>query len=225
MDLRAVLFDFSDTLFHIRSTERILDLINQKVDPTGPEAGTDTVSRADVESVLAEVRTRSKSPEELAKGRDRSPQAHRRCWTELYRPFDRFSPDLAERIYADISSPESWSPYPETVEVINQLHWRGVPIGVVSDIGWDIRSVFQRFELRPHIGAWVLSYEHGLEKPDPRLFNAGCTELGSAPAETLMVGDSVHRDGGGAAAGLTALTLPPYQGSGERGLRVVLDML
>lgn len=215
MRLCSVLFDFNDTLFHIDRATRILDLVGQDAD----------VQSTDVMAVLEEVRTRSLSIEEMAKGRDLSAAAHRRCWTELFRPFDHFSSGLSERIYADISSPAAWSAYPETVEILEQLHSRGVSIGIVSDIGWDVRTVFSKFGVEALVDAWVLSFEHGFEKPDPRLFHAACAGLGSVPAETLMVGDSVLRDAGAASAGLTALTLPPYSGSGERGLRPVLTMV
>ena len=36
----------------------------------------------------AEVQARARTPEELAKGRDRSPDAHRACWTALYSRLD-----------------------------------------------------------------------------------------------------------------------------------------
>jgi len=179
---------------------------------------------ADVESILEEVWDRSSTPEEQAKGRDLSPEAHRRCWTDLFHPFDRLSPGLPERVYAEISNPEAWSAYPDTIETLRQLNRRGIPIGVVSDIGWDIRTVFARFGLEPLVSAWVLSFEHGLEKPDPRLFHAGCAGLGTTPAETLMVGDNVHRDGGAASAGLTSLILPRHRGNDDRGLRAVLGL-
>lgn len=215
MPLQAVLFDFSDTLFHIRHGPRILELVDRNVD----------VSLDEIEKILEQVRAASSTPEQEAKGRDLSPEAHRQCWTDLFRPFDRLSPGLSELIYADISSPTSWAAYPETIEVLEQLNQRGVPVGIVSDIGWDIRAVFARFRLEPLVAEWVLSYEQRREKPDPQLFHAGCAGLGTAPADTLMVGDNVHRDGGAAAAGLTALLLPRYQGSGERGLRAVLSLV
>ncbi len=215
MRLRAVLFDFSDTLFHIHHAQRIRDLL----DP-GAE-----VDAAAIDSILDAVWAASATPAEQAKGRDLSPEAHRRCWTELFRPFDRLAPGLAERMYTEISNPGAWSPYPDTIDTIERLHGRGVPLGVVSDIGWDIRAVFARFGLEPLVSAWVLSFEHGLEKPDPRLFHAGCAGLGTAAAQTLMVGDNVERDGGAASAGLTALTLPRYGGDGDRGLRTVLDLV
>ena len=100
-----------------------------------------------------------------------------------------------------------------------------IPIGVVSDIGWDVHPVFEHFRADVFITTWVLSYEHGTEKPDPYLFELGCQGLGSAPGRTLMVGDSVEKDAGAAKAGLTALTLPAHSGTGERGLRNALKLM
>jgi HAD superfamily hydrolase (TIGR01509 family) len=47
----------------------------------------------------------------------------------------------------------------------------------------------------------VLSYEHGVQKPDPRLFRTACTALGVEPRDVLMVGDDRRADGGAAALG------------------------
>ena len=117
------------------------------------------------------------------------------------------------------------TPFPDTAAVLTDLHASGVPIGVVSDIGWDLRPVFERHGLYPLVGSWVLSFEHGIEKPDPRLFHRCCAELEVEPNEAIMIGDSVERDGGAANAGLTALVLPRYPGHGERGLRAAIHLL
>ncbi len=128
-------------------------------------------------------------------------------------------------IYDDQPDPLGWHPFAETIEVLETLGTCGIPVGVVSDIGWDVRPVFRHFGVERFVSVWVLSYEHGTEKPDPLLFERGCQGLGSLPKETLMVGDSVEKDAGAARAGLTALTLAPYEGSGDRGLRHALKLL
>lgn len=216
MSFDAVLFDFSDTLFWRNSAERLALLVAEQ----------DTVlDAAELSRVWAEVKRESWMPSELAKHRDSSAEAHRRCWLDLLRPFDSFHPGAAEVIYADQPNPAGWQAYDETVEVLRTLAASGVPIGVVSDIGWDLRPIFEHFGVAGFVTTWVLSFEHGTEKPDPYLFELGCEGLGSAPGRTLMVGDSVEKDAGAARAGLTALTLPSYSGIGERGLRNVLNLL
>ncbi len=49
--------------------------------------------------------------------------------------------------------------------------------------------------------AYALSYEHGVQKPDPRLFSVACEALGTDPRQVLMVGDNKAADGGAAALG------------------------
>lgn len=214
--LRAVLFDFSDTLFWRNGGERLAALLRDL----------DThVDSAELARVWDSVKLESVTPAELLKGRDRSSEAHRRCWTELLRPFNEFHPEAAEIVYRDQPNPVGWRAFEETAEVLQTLHSRGVPIGIVSDIGWDLRPVFEHHNVARFVTTWVLSYEHGIEKPDPLLFEIGCKGLGSLPSETLMVGDSVERDGGAARAGLTALTLPAHHGPGERGLRRAISLL
>ena len=176
-------------------------------------------------SAPAEVKRESVTASELAKHRDSSAEAHRLCWLDLLRPFDNFHPGAAEAIYLDQPNPAGWHPFDDTLEVLKTLSDRDIPIGVVSDIGWDLRPVFGHFGADRFVTTWVLSYEHGTEKPDPHLFELGCEGLGTPPSRTLMVGDSVEKDAGAARAGLTALTLPSHSGSGERGLRGALKLV
>jgi FMN phosphatase YigB (HAD superfamily) len=142
----------------------------------------------------------------------------------LYQPLEQLVPGLAERMYADQPNPEGWSPFPETIEVMHQLHTAEIPMAVISDIGWDVRPIFAHHTVAHCVSAWVLSFAHGFEKPDPRMFTMGCDVLGVSPADTLMIGDNLMKDGGAIHAGLQALVLPAWSGIGERGLRSALAM-
>ena len=77
----------------------------------------------------------------------------------------------------------------------------GIAVGVVSNIGWDLRPVFRAHGMDSLVDAYILSFEHGIQKPDARLFQAACDELGQDPHDVLMVGDSREADGGAAALG------------------------
>ena len=217
----AVLFDFSDTLFWRDGSTRIAALAAQ--------CGVDLDGDLRHLRLWAEVRARSVSASELAKRRDSSAEAHRRCWTELYRPFDEFAPDadppLSVRIYNDSPNPDGWHLYSDTVPVLCALTDAEVPVGVVTDIGWDVRPVFHAHRVDSLVGAFVQSFEEGTEKPDRVMFLAACDRLGVAPSRTLMVGDSIIKDGGAAAAGLTAHVVPAWSGNGHRGLVDALSLL
>ncbi|WP_348771702.1 HAD-IA family hydrolase [Streptomyces sp. S816] len=41
--------------------------------------------------------------------------------------------------------------------------------------------------------AYFLSFEHGVKKPDPWIFQMACDKLGVAPDDALMVGDELLR--------------------------------
>ncbi|MGY5099787.1 HAD-IA family hydrolase, partial [Streptomyces sp. 900105245] len=110
-------------------------------------------------------------------------------------------PGLHDALYERHMSPAAWSPYPDAGTVLRTLRERGVGVGVVSNIGWDLRPVFREHGLDPYVDAYVLSYEHGVQKPDPRLFSVACEALGADPRQVVMVGDSRAADGGAAALG------------------------
>jgi FMN phosphatase YigB (HAD superfamily) len=214
--IAAVLFDFHDTLFWKDGTTRVMavgDLAGLTLDP------------AQVAEIAVQVIERSTSPEELRKGRDLSMQAHRECWTNLYRPFDRLAPELqpplSVRIYNDAASGSAHLPFPDTASCLDALAAMGVPMGVVSDIGWDVRQPFVKHGIASRFKVFVPSFAHGCEKPDRRLFQAACDVLGVELDEVLMVGDNPERDGGAVRHGLRAYVMPPWLGSGDRGLMAV----
>ncbi|MGP3953888.1 HAD-IA family hydrolase [Streptomyces sp. 7N604] len=102
----------------------------------------------------------------------------------------------------------------------------GVRLGVVSDVGWDLRPTFAHHGLDHFFSAWVHSYEHDTEKPDRQLFHHACQEVAVDVAEALMVGDRPAKDGGAAAAGMRAYVLPAGAAPGaHRGLDAVLRLV
>lgn len=151
-----------------------------------------------------------KSPEELAQGRDLSPEAHRAVWTNLFAEADSVAPGLARLLYERVMDPTRWIPYADTREVLAGLKRRGIATGAVSNIAHDLRPVFARHGLAELVDAFILSFEHGVMKPSPELFTLACRELGVAPEAALMVGDHPLADGAAAAAaGLQVYVLPP----------------
>ncbi|MEU6377093.1 HAD-IA family hydrolase [Streptomyces sp. NPDC046909] len=201
----AVLFDFSGTLFRIESTESWLR-------GTLTEAGI-TLSEAEIAGTAKALEAAGalpgganplRVPDELAglwATRDESAELHRATYTGLSRQVPLPDPRLHDHLYDRHRSPAAWQPYPDTAEVLRTLRENGIRVGVVSNIGWDLRPVFREHGIDPYVDAYVLSYEHGMQKPDPRLFAAACESLRADPARTLMVGDDRRADGGAAALG------------------------
>lgn len=216
--IEAVLFDFANTLFRPVDTATWL---HDGLAALG--VATDTATRARLEQELDEAWS---LPEVAAAqlGRDLSREAHRAAGEAWLRAV----PDLrrhASGLYERITAVDSWLPYTDTVPVLRSLGERGVPVGVVSDIAWDLRPQFAHAGLAGVVGAYALSFEYGTEKPDPKLFLTACEELGADPRATLMIGDNPARDGGAVGCGLRALVLPAEPRTGERGLGAVLRLL
>ncbi|MFF9101124.1 HAD family hydrolase [Streptomyces rubrogriseus] len=203
--MTAVLFDFSGTLFRIESTEAWL---RAALDGAGLElAAPELAEKAEALERVGALPGGApplRVPEELAEvweARDHSSALHRAAYTGLSRQVPLPDPGLHDVLYERHMSPDAWSPYTDAAEVLSALRGRGIAVGVVSNIGWDLRPVFRAHGLDRYVDTYVLSYEHGIRKPDARLFRVACAALGVEPERTLMVGDDRSADGGAAALG------------------------
>ncbi|MEU5311309.1 HAD-IA family hydrolase [Streptomyces sp. NPDC021562] len=203
--MTAVLFDFSGTLFRVESTESWLRAVLSAAEVDCPEGEVLDAARAlEVAGALPGGANPVALPEELAgvwAVRDESAELHRAAYTGLSRRVPLPDPALHDALYERHMNPAAWTPYPDTEEVLRTLRGHGVGIGVVSNIGWDLRPVFRAHGLDAYVDTYVMSYEHGVQKPDPRLFAVALDALGAEPAGTVMVGDSRAADGGAAALG------------------------
>lgn len=213
----AVLFDFGHTLFDTIDPLETVELFRES---SGTVVGPESFVPA-----WRSVRERARAPDELAKGRDLSAAAHRACWLSLLSPLDDLAPGLAAFVYELETSARGWRPYPDTREVLGHLSTQRVPVGVVSDCGSDIRSIFRAHDLDRFIGAYSLSLEVGACKPGPRPFLGACHALGARPERCLMVGDNWLTDGGAASLGIETLILPQRDRTGEPALSSVLALL
>lgn len=214
--IRAVLFDWGDTLFTSPDAAQVI------VD-AGAERGV-TVAPEQARALWDEIWAAGKSPEELARGRDLSAEAHREVWTSLFTRADSVVPGLSTILYERVMDPSHWVPYPDTAPTLRALRERGLKIGVVSNVPRDLATVFAANGMGGLVDAFTHSFEVRAEKPAPEIFRAACFRLGVVPEETLMVGDHPIADGGAAAAGLRVHLLPEDGRAGEpRGLASVIE--
>ncbi|WP_042372090.1 HAD family hydrolase [Streptacidiphilus neutrinimicus] len=208
--IKGVLFDFSGTLFRITSTRAWLDGTLDALELDLPEAEAAALAeRLERAGALPGGASPRRLPEELRRlwdERDLDAARHRAAYTGLTALAGPLpDPRLADTLYDRHLHPEAWGPYPDTEAVLKELRQRDVPVGVVSNIGWDLRPVFRHHGVEQLVDAFVLSYEHGLQKPDPGLFRIACEALRLAPADVLMVGDDTTADGGATALGCAFL--------------------
>jgi len=216
--IEAVLFDFANTLFRMLPTERFLARVWER-------AGRDPQA-FDAAAATTQMREAAMLPHVIAAqvARDTSAELHRTATLAWFAEVPALD-GVAELAYEQVLLSETWYPYSDTAPVLRELAAHGIPVGIVSDIPFDLREIFADNGLADCVGAYALSYELGLEKPDPRMFLKACADLGADPRRTLMVGDNPPRDGGAVAANLRAYLLPSEPKTGERGLEAVLRLV
>ena len=215
--VRAVLFDFSNTIFHTVDTVTWLRAAARRT-------GTD-LDAAAAARLARELTTAWTLPEVVAaqSGRDLSPERHEAATVAWARAVPELAP-MAEALSEELRDPRTWLPYDDTRPVIAALRRSGLPVGVVSNIGWDLRGYFPRYDIT--VDAVTLSCELGAEKPDRRLFDHACEQLGADPRDVLMVGDTPASDGAAATLGMRVHLLPRGgEMARHRGLDAVLRLV
>lgn len=220
MAVRAVLFDYSGTLFRLEEDDSWFEGM--------------TVDERQVDGhVQAELMRRMTAPTgqhvEMTPdayhawiNRDLAPHLHREAYLHVLRE-SGVAAHQAEELYGLLIDPTNWTPYPDTAEVLRGLHRQGVKTAVVSNIAFDVRPAFEAIGAAGDVDEFVLSFEVGAVKPSPAIFETAMTRLNVAPEYTVMVGDSEEADGGARALGCGFLLVDPLP-TAERpaGLRSAL---
>ena len=82
----------------------------------------------------------------------------------------------------------------ETVELLNELKNRGLKVGIITNTFNDERDMIRSSILIPYIDEALISYEQGLCKPDPALYEKMTRLFHVEPDECLFVGDGGSRE-------------------------------
>lgn len=204
--IRAVLFDYSGTLFRLEEDESWFDGM--------------TVDEREVDGhVQAELMRRLTAPVgqsvEMTPqayhawvNRDLAPHLHREAYLHVLRK-SGLADQHAESLYDRVIDPSSWTPYPDTVRVLEGLHEQGIKIAVVSNIAFDVRPAFAAIGAEDHVDEYVLSFRVGAVKPNAAIFETALTRLGVPAEHAVMVGDSDEADGGARAIGCGFILVDP----------------
>lgn len=98
--------------------------------------------------------------------------------------------------------------YEDVVPALDALQARGKRLGVISNFSPNCEPLLRRLGLAQYFDFFVVSGIIGIEKPDPRIFEAAIQASGRAVSELVYVGDSVFHDVEGAqSAGMDAILL------------------
>jgi HAD superfamily hydrolase (TIGR01509 family) len=204
--VQAVLFDYSGTLFRLEEDASWFEGI--KVD----EREVDGHVQAELMRRLTAPVGRSveMTPEAYHAwvNRDLAPHLHREAYLHVLRE-SGLADHHAEALYDRVIDTSSWTPYPDTAEVLKGLHRHGIKTAVVSNIAFDVRPAFEAIGVTDYVDEFVLSFEVGAIKPAAAIFDAALTRLGVEAAHAVMVGDSDEADGGARALGCEFILVDP----------------
>jgi putative hydrolase of the HAD superfamily len=195
--LRAVLFDWGDTLMEFRFDEELMD--------TAFRAGLSALRRDDL-GPADDIRTHFRE------------QFEPMFWVpgtleEIEYPgliretLGHFGAEVSDeelRRFLEAEH-EAWQPArvlgATTHALLEALRARGLKLGLVSnafDPGWLLHRDLEQMGISQRIDFAVFSSEVGKRKPHPEIFERALAALGAAPEESLFVGDRLYEDVGGA---------------------------
>lgn len=215
--LSGVLFDWRGTLVTVLDP---LDWVRKALNLVGRATDDDAIA------VLWDaIGSAAGHPDRLASPDcDTSVATHRRVYYDVFSDAG-LDADLADALYA-VESDACYNEFAlDAGPTIRRLAAAGVKVGVISDIHFDLRPVFAAQGLDTSIDAFVLSYEHGVQKPDPAFFEIALDRLGTTAQETLMVGDRASHDGAAVAVGIATLLVPPLTNVHQTRLHLVDGIL
>jgi putative hydrolase of the HAD superfamily len=152
---------------------------------------------------------------------DESALIHRETYTRLFQVAG-LDDELAEALYSVESNP-AHNPFADDVaDTLRTLQVAGMRVAIISDIHFDLRPVFADAGLATFVDCFVLSFEHGVQKPNPQIFHIALDELCVEPAKALMVGDRASHDGAAVELGIPTLLIPPLTATSQQRSSVVL---
>ncbi|GIL30126.1 HAD family hydrolase [Actinocatenispora comari] len=224
---RAVLLDFHGTIVQVEPAERWVRLAAAACSTDLPADRCAGLADALVTAGRAGGPRPGRIPPELAEAyadRDLSEPAHRAAYTGLAATVDTGIDGLPDALYERLLDPDGWRIYPDTLPMLRALRAAGVPVAVVSNIGFDVLPIATALGFADLIDHWLLSYQLGTCKPDPAIFRRGCAAVRHEPEQTLMVGDT-PADAAAAAIGCPTLVLPATEPDQVHGLAAVLHLL
>jgi epoxide hydrolase-like predicted phosphatase len=83
---------------------------------------------------------------------------------------------------------EAGAPRPRMLQAIASIRAHGLRVGALTN-NWMVGGRRPTDDLRRHFDVFVESAVTGLRKPDPRIYELVCRELGVTPARAVFLDD------------------------------------
>lgn len=107
---------------------------------------------------------------------------------------DRLLTSIAESLYREYCSAQTWELLPGARETLGQCRQLGIRMAVISNFDMRLEKILSHCNLRHHFDFVLTSEEAGFAKPDLRIFQRALHISGVAPQQAAHVGDSYVKD-------------------------------
>ena len=198
---RAVLFDWMLTLADYPRPEALLTQAAARLDRS--------LSPEEVRSLAVAVEAAGDDPDVVAAMTrcDCSVAEHEQAEMLQFRR-GGLDEELAQAWYSLLGDPAVHAVYAEVPAVLGRLAELDVRVVVISDIHVDLREHARLAGIDELVDGWVLSFEHGVQKPDPIIYELSLDAAGVSPRDALMIGDRHTADGATSLLDIDTLILP-----------------
>jgi putative hydrolase of the HAD superfamily len=139
-------------------------------------------------------------------GRERGPLADSVRWV-----FDELGLDADPAVIVTLR--RAWTrdaliPRADALPTLTELRRRGHLLGLITVCSEDVALLWDESAFSGRFDVTIFSCEVGVSKPDRRIYELCCEQLGVEPAECLFVGDGANDELPGAErVGMTAVQL------------------
>ena len=195
-DLRAVIFDLDDTLHD--DTYAFTTAAQEVAAEIAAEHGIDALALKRAYIAEAEGFWHRLTDREL---KTRLSQLRATLWGNALRSVGLDDLHLAERSAANYNlyRKKYFALFPGALDLLRQIKDAGMKLALLTNgVSETHREKIALLNIAPYFDAIFLADEVGMVKPDPLLFAHACEKLGTAPAQSAMVGDRYERDISGA---------------------------
>ncbi|MFX0116277.1 MAG: HAD family hydrolase [Candidatus Hodarchaeota archaeon] len=201
-EVKAILFDFGGTLYHVSFNE--VELAQRIL----KQLGKGIFSREKVEQALIAAED-GLAKALAAKYPDRTGYVSTsEDWilfnqfilrtlgiSDLDRSISRAMQEQWELFWERMQGTEAvFKIRPEWREIFNSLAQRGYKLGVISNTSVDLKPWLKKDQVIPYLSVVLQSYEFGRAKPNKSIFHQACAELALEPHQCIYVGNHYRID-------------------------------
>ncbi len=106
--------------------------------------------------------------------------------------------ELSREIHDQYNLPDNWAVYHDVVDTLEDLISSGCNLGVISNARKNLHNTLEHLRVSDYFDTIITSEEVGVEKPNPKIFEAALENANQSPEKCVHTGDKLEIDVKGA---------------------------